>query len=187
MSARTNTTDAKEVKAGKKPKGPSEQGIHRQTTAGASDQSEQGGTKKRGKGHQVTWKARIWKNTKGGFPTAQQPRRRRIPAGGKPHKKMQEAKPPGMSPNPGKPKGQRGRTRPQLKGRGQENQTSPRRPRQHKYANKERSTPQRSRQCNHTPRKATGTPPRAKTPRQTNVQKPAHPARTAGKRCQLFR
>ena len=67
MSARVNTPDAKEVKAGKKPRGPSKQDIHRQTTAGVSDQPEQGGTKKRGRGHQVTWKAKIWKNIKGCF------------------------------------------------------------------------------------------------------------------------
>ena len=63
-----------------------------------------------------------------------------------------------------KPRGQRGRTLPQLEGRGQENQISLRRFRQHKYTNKERSKPQRSGQRNHSPRTVTGTPPGAKTP-----------------------
>ena len=67
---------------------------------------------------------------------AQHPRTRRIPAEGKPHRKTQEAKPPDMSPNSGKPWDQRGRTRPQRKGRRQKNHTSPRRPQQHKYDNR---------------------------------------------------
>ena len=54
VSARANTPDAKGVKAGKKPRGSSKQDIHRQTTVGASDRPEQGGTKKKGRGHQVT-------------------------------------------------------------------------------------------------------------------------------------
>ena len=65
MSAKANTTDAKGAKAGKKPRGPSKQGSHRQTTDEASDQPEQGGTKKGGTGYQVTGKARIWKTIKG--------------------------------------------------------------------------------------------------------------------------
>ena len=65
MSARANTTDAKEDKTGKKPRGPSKQGIHRQTIAKELDQPEQGGTKKRGRGHQSTRKARIGKNIEG--------------------------------------------------------------------------------------------------------------------------
>ena len=67
MTARENTPDAKGVKVGKKPRGSSELEIHRQTTVGASDQPEQRGTKKKGKGHQVRWKAKSWKNTKGRF------------------------------------------------------------------------------------------------------------------------
>ena len=61
---------------------------------------------------------------------AQHPRIRRIPAEGKPHRNTQEAKPSGTSPNSVKPRGQRGRTCPQLNGQRQENHTSPRRHRQ---------------------------------------------------------
>ena len=181
VSARANTPDANGIKAGKKPRGPSKQNIQRQTTVRVSDGPEQGGTKKKGRGHQGTWKAKIWKNIKGcfkrnipdrsmtreerkvqdtekkqnagtsgkpgqgktertHFPNSpggrrmqeeqstpqkgnplttgpvQQPRIKRIPAKGQPHRKMQEAKPPGASPNSGKLRGQRGRTRPQPKG-----------------------------------------------------------------------
>ena len=64
MSASANTPDAKEVKAGKKPRGSSKQGNHRQPTDGAPDQPEQGVNKKKDRGHQVTWRAKIGKDLK---------------------------------------------------------------------------------------------------------------------------
>ena len=67
MSARVNTPDAKGIEAGKKLREHYKPNIHRQTTVGAPGQQEQGGTKKKGKGHQVTGKAKILKNIKGCF------------------------------------------------------------------------------------------------------------------------
>ena len=67
VSATANTPGAKGVRAGNKPRGPSRQDINRQTTVRASDQLEQGGTKKKGRDHQGTWKANIWKNIQGCF------------------------------------------------------------------------------------------------------------------------
>ena len=55
------------VKAGKKPRGSSNQDIHWQNTVGEANRPEQGETKKKGRGHQVTGKAKIWKNVKGCF------------------------------------------------------------------------------------------------------------------------
>ena len=52
------------AKAGKKPRGSFKQDTYRLPTAGAPDQSEQGGSKKKGRGYQVTWKAKVWKNLK---------------------------------------------------------------------------------------------------------------------------
>ena len=40
------------------------QGTHRQPTVGAPDQPEQGGNKKKDRGYQVTWRAKVWKNLK---------------------------------------------------------------------------------------------------------------------------
>ena len=40
------------------------QGTHRQPTVGATDQPEQGENKKKGRGYQVTWRAKVWKNLK---------------------------------------------------------------------------------------------------------------------------
>ena len=65
VSARVNTPDAKGIETGKKPREPYNPNIHRQTAVGAPGQQEQGGTKKRGRGHQSTRKARIGKNIKG--------------------------------------------------------------------------------------------------------------------------
>ena len=65
MSARVNTPDAEGIEAGKKPREPYKPNIHRETTAGAQGQQEQGGTKKKGKGYQITGKVKIWKNIKG--------------------------------------------------------------------------------------------------------------------------
>ena len=87
MSARVNTPDAKGFEAGKKPREPYKPNIYRQKTVGAPGQKEQGGTKKKGKCHQVTVKAKIWKSIKGCF-------KRDIPDGSKTKKerKGQEAK-----------------------------------------------------------------------------------------------
>ena len=67
MSARVNTPDAKGIEAGEKLREPYKPNLNRQATVGAPSQQDQGGTKKKGKGNQVTGKAKIWKNTKESF------------------------------------------------------------------------------------------------------------------------
>ena len=103
---------------------------------------------------------------------AQQPRIRRIPAKWKPHRKTQEAKPPGTSPNSGKPRGQRERPHPQLKQRRQENHTVPKRPQQHKYAIRERSMPKRPGQHTTTQRRKTGKRQKPSAPHKTKTSAP---------------
>ena len=50
------------AKTWRNPRGVSRQGNHRQPTVGASHQPKQGDSKTRGRGYQVAWKAKIWKN-----------------------------------------------------------------------------------------------------------------------------
>ena len=59
-----NPEELQGAKAGKKPRGSSKKGNHRQPTDGAPDQPEHGGNKKKGRGYQVTWRAKVWKNLK---------------------------------------------------------------------------------------------------------------------------
>ena len=63
-TARKGCYKTQGAKAGKKPRGSFKQGTHRQPTVGAPDQPEQGGNKKKGRGYQVTWRAKVWNNLK---------------------------------------------------------------------------------------------------------------------------
>ena len=63
-TAQNGCHKTKGAKAGKKPRGSFKQDTNRQPTVGTPDQPKQGGRKKKGKGCQVTGKAKVWKNLK---------------------------------------------------------------------------------------------------------------------------